>query len=85
VQVGDVAEPDQRLRVGADGVEVEPVDKALCAGPALGRDDRADLGIGVGGIEVGESVLVTSGQVTAPVQDMLTDLDIQTQPRRICV
>jgi hypothetical protein len=56
VQVGDIAESHQRFRVCADGIEVKPVKDAVGARPTSSGDDRSDLGVCEGGVEVSEVV-----------------------------
>src|SRR5437899_9591816 len=86
MQVGDVAEPNQWFGVGADSVEVETIEEAISPSPGSDRDDCSDLGVGVGGVEVSESILVASGHVTSPVQGVLADLDLQAPTAQdLCV
>ena len=73
VQRGDVAEPDQRLRVGLEGRDVDAVEQAGAAAPTSQGHDRPDVGVADRLVEIGEPVLVSSLEVAEPVVGMPTE------------
>ena len=73
VQRGDVAEPDQRLRVGLEGRDVDAVEQAGAAAPTSQGHDRPDVGVADRLVEIGEPVLVSSREVAEPVVGMPTE------------
>jgi hypothetical protein len=77
VDVRGVAEADHQLRIRSHEVEVDEVGDPVCAGSSTGGDDRPHLGIGEGTVEVGKSVLVTTGAVAVPVENMRRQVDAQ--------
>jgi len=78
VQEGDVAEPDERLRISAHRVEVDVVGDAVRAGTAPSGDDRPHPGITERIVQVAQSVAVGSRHVPVPVQGVVGDLHRKT-------
>ena len=77
VEVGDIAKPDQRLRIGAHGVEIDPVDDPVRASTATSRDDRPHRRVTERVVQVGETLLVPAGHVTPFVHHVSTEVDAQ--------
>jgi hypothetical protein len=77
VDVGDVAEADQRFGIGAHGVEVDPLCDPVGTGTAAGRDDGSHRSITKRVVEVSETALVPAGHVAPLVERMPTDVDLQ--------
>jgi hypothetical protein len=73
--MGDVTEPDERLRVAPNGVDVQVVNDAVDTLATPGGDDGAHSGITEGGVQVGGAVFVRSGHVPPLIEDVLTQLD----------
>lgn len=78
VQVRDVAEPDNRLGIGPNGVEVDVVGDPVGAGAASRRDDRSHAGVSERVVQVIEPSLIVAGHEAELVESMLADLDLET-------
>src|SRR5262249_13883050 len=75
VERGDIGEPDQRLGVGGDQVELEVGEELCRAEPSLHAVDDVDLWILERGIEVASAGLRIAGDVVVTVEDPLHELD----------
>ncbi len=78
VQVRDVAESDDRFRVGSNGIEVDAVDDAVGTGTTPRCEDCAHLWISEGRIEVVEPIGVASGERAMSPRDVFAECDPQT-------
>jgi hypothetical protein len=78
VQRGDVGEPDERLRVLGDRLEVEVWDRLSRAEPALEHLHDVDLGIREVRIQVGGPLLGASGDVVVALPDSRRELHVVT-------
>ena len=58
VQISDVAEPDNRLRVTPRRDEVDTAHNSVCAGPTPRRDDRPHTWIPNGLVQVVETFVI---------------------------
>jgi hypothetical protein len=80
VQIADVAESHERLRIGAHGRHVQTVHDPVRARPAGGRDDRSHARVAQRVIDIREPVLVGAGQEPAPVEGVFAELGPQAPP-----
>jgi hypothetical protein len=83
VQHRDLTEPDQQLRIGANGVERQPIGDPIGPLAAACGDDRPHPPIAQRVVEVGEAVLVAPGEVAPGVEGVRCDLDDETERRQV--
>src|SRR3712207_9540490 len=70
VKGGDIAEPDQKLWIAADQVEIEIGEDARGSPAAANREDRADFIVGEHGVDVCGAVAVLSGKAAIAGEEM---------------
>ena len=74
MQRRDVREPDERLGVGADGVEVEVRNELRGAVAALERLHDVDLGVREEGVQIGRAAEGVTGDVVVALPDPRREL-----------
>ncbi len=63
VQRRDIAITHERFGIGANQLEVQPVEQARCAVAATQAEDGIDLRIGKSRVQVAQAHVITAGQV----------------------
>ena len=79
VQVGDVAEAHDRLRIGGQSGPVDEGWKPVRTGASSAGDDGSDARVGDGVVEILGPGPVGAGHVAVPVTDMVPEVHLEAE------
>src|SRR5262245_55772709 len=72
---GNVAEPDEKLRISPRCIEIQPIDDPIGALAAARCEDRPHLGIAKCCIEIRQTLLVRAGEIVFDTKSVVAEID----------